>query len=347
MKSDLWTAGQILLWATLLLTCRMALATNGHAYEYSENGFEIWIYDPDCMFVFDDSEPRCLRQLVLYDPQHQIHGKPVIGTRLDETLRALGTVDWQDTLWSAVDIESEYSNGTPLADSRRSKSYSTDGKLQDGTLWVLSLGVGIIMDMGRVNGLALRHPDDVPTVGCGPLDDETLLAARRVRAPAAIHVAPAQRAVKSAPVVKSNRVRFALRLLLSLAAVALIVFPAVTVYRDIQGWKQSQATTGRVVETRPEGPFPDELVVEYTVGNEERPRQVVIPDTYTTARQVGDEMELLYRAEHPEKAMTRIQIRDDGLTIPPQILFGCVAAASFCLVAAFPQHLRLGRRSRN
>jgi hypothetical protein len=99
------------------------------------------------------------------------------------------------------------------------------------------------------------------------------------------------------------------------------------------------------VSTKPEGPFPDEIIVEYSIP-ESGKHSVTIPSTYTTAREIEQEVELLYLAERPERAMTRIQIRDEGWSVSPYLLFGSVGLATFFLHLAFPNHIRFGSRRR-
>lgn len=139
--------------------------------------------------------------------------------------------------------------------------------------------------------------------------------------------------------------KFWKRVAFSLLAIGFVVFPAVVVYRDVTAWQKAIAVKGTVVETRPAGPFPDEIDVRYEVAGGAS-HTVTLGSAYTTARAKGDQVDLLYRPEAPERAMTRIKIRDDGWSVHPYVLFGSVLLATFCLVTAFPEYIRLNKRRR-
>lgn len=133
------------------------------------------------------------------------------------------------------------------------------------------------------------------------------------------------------------------RLVLSLVALALIAVPAVIVWKDIKRWSNAQPVTGSVVRVSPEGPFPDVLTVEYQDLASQK-HQVETPAVYATARKVGDSVDLFYLHSAPSKAMTRIQQRDEGWSVPVYYLFGSLAAATFFLYFAFPEYLTLKKR---
>ena len=71
---------------------------------------------------------------------------------------------------------------------------------------------------------------------------------------------------------------------------------------------------GKVVALSPEGPFPDILTVEYSMPDD-RLGSVDVPFQYTTARNLGQEVELVYRKQEPGLAMTRLQSRDFAVSI--------------------------------
>jgi hypothetical protein len=73
---------------------------------------------------------------------------------------------------------------------------------------------------------------------------------------------------------------------------------------------------------------------------------VTLGFAYTTARAKGETVDLLYRPEAPQRAMTRIKIADDGWSVHPYVLFGSVLLATFSLVTAFPEYIRLNSRRR-
>lgn len=342
---------------------RAALAIHGHAYDLSDDELTIDIYAPEVTFYFDDSEPKKLVQMVFYDKDHRVDGQQVIGVSLAEALLPLNVQSYEDTLWSLVSIEEEYPKGKLLPDSQRIRKASQDTRLECGTLWIKSQGVGLVMLFGVVHAIALRSPGSQPNVGCGQLDSKTMELAVSSRPtvnqphqpePNPEHwpsipkeLYPQANPKPSQSKAKSKRTQSTLRVVVfSLLAIVFFVTPIVIVYRDLTAWKDAKEVVGRVISVRPEGPFPDELVVEYLLPNADRIYQVTIPIGYTSARDVGQEVELDYLPDHPERAMTRIQTRDIGLSISPYYLFGSIGLATFCLSIAFPNHIRLNSRKR-
>ena len=133
------------------------------------------------------------------------------------------------------------------------------------------------------------------------------------------------------------------RLVLSLAALALVAFPCWIVWKDLKQWDKALPASGKVVRTSPEGPFPDVLTIAYQ-DQSSQPHQVDIPTPYTTVRQVGDQVDLEYLPDAPSKAMTRIQRRDEGWSVSPYLLFGCLGAATLFLHFAFPEYISLRKK---
>lgn len=342
---------------------RAALAINGHAYDLSNDELTIDIHAPEVTFYFDDSEPKKLVQVVFYDKDHRIDGQQVIGVSLAEALLPLNIQSYEDTLWSLVSIEEEYPKGKPLPDSQRTRKATLDTKLECGTLWIKSQGVGLVMLFGVVHAIALRIPGSQPTVGCGQLDSKTMELALSNRPTVNQPYQPEpnpehwpsipkehfpqanKQPTKSTASSKKTKGRLPV-VVFSLLAIVFLVTPITIVYRDLTAWKDAKEVVGRVVGSRPEGPFPDELTVEYTLTESEDTYQVTIPIGYTSAREIGQEVELDYLPDHPERAMTRIQTRDEGFSISPYFLFGSIGLATFCLHIAFPNHIRLNSRRR-
>ena len=342
---------------------RKALATNGHPYELSTDEYAIDIHSPEATFYFDDSNPRKLTQIVFYDKNHRISDQQVIGLTLAEALLAVNVRSYEDTLWSMVSIEEEFPKGIPLPGTQRIRQASAKTKLESGTLWIKNQGIGLVMLFGLVHAIAIRKKGEEPSVGCGPLDAQVMqlsLAHEPTRkSESAREIAPGPRPFiqsllfpktklstthsssnNASPRRKSNYRRSAI---LTIIAVSFLALPVSIIYRDLTAWNKSIDVVGRVIDTNPKGPFPDEIIVEYIVDDSVK-HHVTIPSTYTTAHEIDQEVELLYLPNQPQFAMTRIQIRDEGWTISPYLLFGSVGVATFFLHLAFPNHIRLNSR---
>ncbi len=332
-----------------LTEVRTALATNGHAYDLADNELTIDIHSPQTTFFFDDSEPKQLVQIVFSDPDHRINNQPIIGLTLAEGLIAVRPKSYEDTLWSLVSIEEEYPKGQPLEDSKRIRKSSGQQNLECGTLWVLSQDVGLVMLDGLVHEVAIRRPGEAPTVGCGRLDSHTMEMALNAKPTLKKAESPYPQSLKLPKAVqvltnRSSKRSVAFRAVFSLLAVNFLALPILIVYRDLTAWQHSIATQGVVVDTRFEGPFLEEVFVEYSVAGDSTKHRVSIPASYTTAQEVGKEVELLYLKDQPQRAMTRIQTRDEGWSISPYLLFGSIALAAFLSHLAFPEFVRFGKR---
>ena len=319
---------------------RAALATNGHAYDLSDDGYSIDIHVPETTFYFDDSNPKKLVQFVFYNKDHRVDDQPVIGLPLDEAMLPFHVKSFHDTLWSLVSIEEEYPKGIPLHDSKRITKYTAEKKLQHATLWLNNKGVGLVMLFGIVHAMAIRRAGEEPKVGCGQLDATTMALASQVMPKVDMKEAPSSKNYKSKPQRKRSWI---LRSALTLLAVIFLAIPGWIVYRDLTAWQKSIAVTGKVVETKPAGPFPEEIMVQYSIPNAGE-HIVSIPSTYTSAWEIEAEVELLYLPNRPDRAMSRLQARDEGFSVSPYFLFGSLGLATFFLSMAFPNHIRLRSR---
>lgn len=134
---------------------RAALATNGHSYDLVDDECLIDIHVPKTSFYFDDSNPKRLIQIVFYDKDHRVAEQPVLGLTLAEALLPFDVQSFEDSLGSLVSIEEEFPNGKPLPDSQRTRWASSDEKLESGTLWIKSQGIGLVMLSGLVHAIAI------------------------------------------------------------------------------------------------------------------------------------------------------------------------------------------------
>lgn len=322
---------------------RAALANHGHAYDLDEEGYTLDIYAPEVTFYFDDSSPKQLLQIVFYDKDHQVDGQPVIGLTLAEALLPFDVQGYDDTLWSLVSIEEEYQKGKPLDDSKRLRRSNDKQNLDCATLWILSQAVGLVMLDNHVHAIAIRRKGEAPRVGCGRLDSQSMVLALNAKPTEEPTRLPRLRLQPPQPRLLGRLRKRILQFLFVALAVVFTAIPIRIAYRDLTEWGEAVAVVGSVIDAQPEGPFPDEVTVRYTVPDSGE-HQVTIPTTYTTVREIGEEVELEYLPDQPHRAMTRVQIRDAGFSIPLYYLFGSIGLAGFFLYLAFPNYLRLAPR---
>lgn len=322
------------------LQAKSGLVEQRFACDYYEPTRTLYCEELKSEFNFTSGDAPELFQIIISDSQMLVIGRPVIEQRLDKVLLSLHVSTFSDTLWSYVDVCSEFVGGVLIDDAKRPRKCKPEALISEGTLWIKSLGLGLSLRHGMVESICMRRPEDVPQVGCGELQQEHL---QDIISPKLFPSIGPSVSLPIPQMLNRRRTSGATRMIAALMAVLFVAVPGWLIYRDITAWRNSIETIGTVIETRPPGPFPDELVVQYLT-QDQKSRQVVLSTNYATAREVGETVDLLYRPERPDQAMTRVQTRDEGWSISPYLLFGSFAAATFCLAWAFPESIRLRSR---
>lgn len=133
------------------------------------------------------------------------------------------------------------------------------------------------------------------------------------------------------------------RLMIAVGLFVLLALPCGLVAVDLMRPKETLSVTGKVVKITPEGPFPDVVTVEYQ-DHASSTHRVAIPTTYTTARVVGDVVDLDYPPKAPANAMTRAQLSDEGWSVSAYVLFECIAVALFFIFLEFSGHFSHGNK---
>jgi hypothetical protein len=293
----------------------------GIAYDNSLDATCFEIDQPYCTLQFTGKSSLVLAQIVMSDGRVRVNGMPVIDLSLDEALVALGVRSFDDTLWSMVDIDSEYDRGCPVADSLRPTTAKPMQLLDSGTLWIKSLGVGLYMGEGRVDAIALRLKSDIPKVGCGPLDPDTITSAGSPTIEQEITRHDTKR--RSAPWLSHRAKRFLQSALVTLVALAACTAPPILLFMRYQNWKNPIRVEGQVVEVHYDGPFVDHLLVQYALPDQSTKRAKVL-STFTGAREIGQIVELYYLPSSPDHAITLQESRSEFLSgyLPYGLILG-------------------------
>ncbi len=244
-----------------------------------------------------------LVQIVCESEDAQVMGSRLVGLRLDEALLTLGVKRFDDTEWVMTSPDTDFANG-----ELRTYSTGTQSNAQLlflGVLWVKSLGVGLELFEGTINSVAVRQLKYVPQLGCGPLNEQTLLEASDPEALESLF--------EETPASARHMDLYAsLKPLLwigTITTAAVLCWVITTMINDYRSWQNATPVTGEVIGLKPDGPFPDELVVQYLMPNEQF-GQATIPTQYASARAMGEPVGLVYREQDPSFAMTKLQSRD-------------------------------------
>ncbi len=301
--------------------------------------------NPYYEFQFVADQPERLVQIIVGDGPMIVDGTELLGLPIDEVLLVLGVRSFNDTLWSVEASDQDYENGIPEADTQRITHCETLDKLRWGTLWIRSMGLGLGMNNGHVGDVSIRLPQDVPVVGCGPLDEDTLLLATDPQLQELINAEVAKYREQSA----SNHsalppIRTATKIVLTFLALVLVVVPIYIMVRNYQRWSSATQVTGTIVAVEPET-FPDFLDLEYPLPNSDV-GTARIQATYAATRDVGGEVELLYVASDPTRVVTLSQRYDQVLDgHSPFLLLTSIPAGIFLFSLAFPELTWSRRRS--
>jgi hypothetical protein len=302
-------------------------------------------YDPFCWDVddatltltFEGTEPPRLAQIACGADNVEVYGVQLIGLPLHEALIALGVTSFDDTLWSIVDFDLEFSQGVAVLAEERSTQATELELLEAGTLWIKSLGLGLSLFQNSVDTVVLHAASAVPTVGCGPMTPELIqlssdpLLSAKFEANRA--TSPAPTAVGLPNLVASLPPAF--RGMLLVLGVLLMIAPPYVVYREYQRWSTGVEVQGEVIALLPEI-SPDVLRVRYplpdgTVG------EVEVSVNYVTARELGEQVALVYPEDNPRYALPRLQAREAFLSRYPALtLLAPFGVGLFLLIALWP-----------
>lgn len=319
---------------------RQALLDEGWAFDESLDPYRWELKDPWCTLSFANDPAKRLVQISSMCETAEVYGRSLVGMKLHEALRALNISRFDDTVWSVGEVEVDFAGGKPFVDSDQRAKRPGESVLHCGTLWIKSLGLGLSLYAAEIEALAIRELKYVPRIGYGPLDEQTFDAARDPQTPAALIESSRPATWRKLLAQIPFRALLGLATLVTAAVLAWVIYTMVT---DFQSWLEATPVTGRVVALKPEGPFPDEIVVEYSLPDEQQ-GLATIPCQYTTARKLDQEVEVVYRSSNPAVAMTRLQARDHFSSLSMNWLIYTIPLFSLQLLWLFPSLRRRGKK---
>jgi hypothetical protein len=285
---------------------RQSLIDNELKFDESFDAFGWELEEPWCTLSFANDPIKRLVQISTSSDSVRVFGEPLVGMMLDEALLALGITRFDDTVWSVGEVESDFAGGKPFVDVDHRTKRSPSDLLSAGTLWIKSLGLGLTLYAAEIASVSLREENYLPQNGYGPLDEQTLDAASDPRTRVALLEANARTAAHKSQAKLPLRALLGMVTLITGAVLCWIIY---TMASDYRSWLDATPVSGKVIALEPDGPIPDALVVEYRIPPEQLV-QAKIPSQYTTAREIGEDVELVFRESNPMVAMTRLQSRD-------------------------------------
>ena len=335
-----------------------ALKARGvEAEEYGTDDLTAITDEWEMEFFFAKDGSERLRQLSIDGGEILWGGQPLLGIRLDDAWRLLGspvTAVWQPG--DATDTPFPEPPAAPVPPP------TDEQLLEEGTVWLPERGLGLAIYAGEVIAVAWRATQDLPTQYAGP-------------------VTPAQRELSKRPDLESylqekRSERFKItvkkdplspmRTLVTLATIVALGLVGKKGFEEMKLWNQAPTLTARfvAVERVPMKQFRDFLPpalswifprtktviveayrVEFTPPLEELPRQAVLErgELYVPPEKPGDEVPIVYLAGDPPRTKGLSRARDSAFIdyVPWAIAIGALWLIAQFAIGLLPAVFRV------
>jgi hypothetical protein len=310
------------------------------AEEYGSDNLTATTDAWEMQFYFATDDSRRLRQLSIEEGEILWGGQRLVGVRLDEALRLLGSP--ATAVWQANDVIHEpfpEPGDAPIA------PVTDEELLEEGTVWLPERGLGLVIGEGEVIGVAWRAPQDLPTQFAGPVTNAQRELSTR---PDLESHLDAKRAARFKAEEKKDPLS-SLRTLLTVATIAALAFVAKKGFEEMQLWNKAPTLTAKFVaiENVPMKQFRDFLPpelrwlfprlkpviveayrVEFTAPREELPQQATLEqgELYVPPREAGDEVPVVYLSGNPPRVKGLARARDSAFVdyMPWAIAIGAI-----------------------
>jgi hypothetical protein len=260
------------------------------------------IYDWGMELRFTTDGTDRLPQILLDDEDAQWAGQPLAGVPLDTALRTLGTAG-DSARWRPEDAVDADDLVPPPAGP-----FSDEALLREGTVWLPSLRLGLVLCEGLVNQIVWRDAPDVPREMIGPVTP----AQRQLslRSDLAEHLRKewvSHIKVEGPPA--DPRVYA-----LGIACFLALVFIGWLSWLETKRWSSDAVMlTGKVLamETLPGRLKQQSFRIEF-LDPTGRPHEtnLIDRDFYITPREIGQEVHLYYSKDDPPRVMGEFRVRD-------------------------------------
>jgi hypothetical protein len=255
------------------------------------------------MHLAEGGEQR-IRQLSLDNWNFNWRGQAIANQPLHDVLAMLGDAA-RDAMWRPEDaVISPFKDLEPLGPDK----IDDESLLDDGTLWLRQLGIGLVMCSGKVNEVAWRPREDVPTQFAGPVtDSQKQLSAdpdaeKKIREHSIASLPP----VPPTPPNPFQRIVTVLHIL-TFIAIGYLAF------LDSKAWHQASEITGKLVgyEKASRKPWIDFYQIEYqdAAGRTQLAR-LRSGEFYTPPKEIGDTTQIFYVDGNPPRVKGPAHARD-------------------------------------
>jgi hypothetical protein len=277
---------------------------NAGLHAERDEGGSRWYYvkEMDADLTFSEGSVSLLEEIAVSDDRLRIGPLELINEAISKVVDLLRVAD-DDTQWTlSSDAYALRENDEPQlgnSDGDRRRAIPTSKSLlREGTLWIRSFGLGLVLVNGHILTARLRQPGNIPLRTYGPLtDDQRTLAARE--ALARLRVGSLSRYSNESERRRDSRFQL-------LAGLALVVLMAVVIWQGIdyqRRWDNAPLVDGEVIDTSPPPPepFPRYFTIAYR-DQQGRPHQAVLDYTEIfSLSKIGAKVQLRYLPEAPDK----------------------------------------------
>jgi Protein of unknown function (DUF3592) len=277
----------------------------------------LWVEELDAELRFKTTKPPVLREILVEDDQLRFASLPVIGKRLHEVVELLKVSDGE-TMWRIEQDDEEDERAGAIFP----EGVTTDEMLlDDGTLWIPALGLGLGMVRGEITTVRLRKPGETPKSGLGPLTASQRGLSARADLPRYL---VNRRLGLSRPVSWMQTV-----LGVGLAAALVWLFWTAIDYQ--RRWNAAPVVEGEIVSVDP--PPPDPFPMKFTVAYRDQAgveRTTVFERADIYANSVGDKVDVRYLPEAPDQPMGPARLSDAAFL--KYVPWGIGIGAVYCVL---------------
>jgi len=288
---------------------------------------------------FEESGEERLRQIVLDDWECTWAGREFCNRPLHEALVTLGDAG-REAGWRAEDAVNEsFEDLQPPSP----EGTADEDLLGEGTVWLRSRGIGLVMCDGAVNEVVWRRPEDVPAQLLGPVTD----AQREItkRADLEDHLSKL-RVSKSVEARKTSSASNPVQKLLTLLFIAALGWVGWQGLQETQRWQTAQTLTGKLarIDKATSKPWIDHYVIEYTdPAGHAQTASVERGGFYVPPNAIGEETKIAWLAGNPPRVKGPAHARDSAfLEYVPWFIGVCAVYMVLWSIAGF-----VGRLMRN
>ncbi len=295
-----------------------------------DDDFEIYLFGHTCTLFFEPKDENRLVQIVIGDESQTLNDEQIVGVPLDEVLTIIHLRNYQETSWATSDVNFDLFLDSDKPDKNAKPRVVADTDLLDDcTLWLKELGVGLSLDEGKVETLALRRKDLIPKSEIGPLTAAQMEILSDPEFEKKLANARTYSATSTAQ--KTGDWLGMISTLLLPFSIAFLAYLGWNFYSNWQAWNNAIPVKGLVTQVLPEeAMFKEFIVAEYDVPGSGK-KTTTIQWTFAPGSEVGKEIELVYLPNNPDKAMTIVQAKDEALLggLPPRVFV--IGAAIACV----------------